>query len=100
MPAPRSTGCATWPPNEAVVRAALLSIRTSKRDGKIERVLRKYLTPSPTCHPKAAEHNSASAVDRADKAPLLDLHVMIDHPQQMTMPFWDFVSGPANPASV
>ena len=82
------------------MRAALLSIRTSRRDGKIESVLRKYLTPSPTCHPKAAEHSSASAVDRADRAHLMDLQVIIDPPQQMTMPFWDFVSGPANPASV
>ena len=83
-----------------MVRAALLSIMTSRRDGKIVRVLRKYLTPSPTCHPKAAEHSSASAVDKADRAPLLDLQVIIDHTQHMTMPFWDLVSGPANPAPV
>ena len=46
-----------------------------------------------------AEHSSASAVDKADNAARLDLHVMIDPHQQMIMPLCDFVSAPANPAS-
>eukprot|EP00973_Karenia_brevis_P016586 2270229-Karenia_brevis.AAC.1 len=53
------------------------------------RVINRYLSPSVTCHPRAAAHNSASAVDNADKAALLERHVMIVPAQQMTSPFCD-----------
>lgn len=56
--------------------------------------------PSVICHPSAAAHSSASAVDNADKVARLDLHVMMDPAHTITNPFWDFVSAPANPASL
>ena len=66
----------------------------------VAKVLTSNLNPSTICHPKIAACNSASAVDRADTVCLDDRQVTMLPPHDTINPLCDFVSAPANPASV
>lgn len=57
-------------PHTASVKVSLLSIMISTLlagGGGVLRVSSEYQMPSATCHPSAAAHNSASALDITDK---------------------------------
>jgi hypothetical protein len=83
-----------------MVIAAWLSTRTVTLGRIMPKSAINNRKPSTICQPRAAALSSASAVENAETTCLEDLHTMILPPHVIIKPFCDFVSAPANPASV